>query len=151
MRPESRPGYSLIELVVVLAVVAVLLGLSVPRVGGAADRTATRAAARELMSAFAAARDYAIARRTGVAVMLDSVGGTVTIAASGQVLSARQLRLLYGVRLSTSRDSMAFDARGVGRGAANLRVVVRRGGASDTVSLSRLGRVRRSGALVSGG
>jgi hypothetical protein len=37
---------------------------------------------------------------------------------------------------------MAFGASGLGYGAANLRVVVRRGAASETVYVSRLGRVR---------
>ena len=134
----------------VVAVVAVLLGLAVPRIGRVRDHTATRSAARELAASFSTARDLAIARRSAVAVLLDTVGGSVSISASGQVLSERRLGLLYGVRLSATRDSMAFDARGVGRGAANLRVVLRRGAASDTVFLSRLGRVRRAAGFISG-
>jgi hypothetical protein len=49
---------------------------------------------------------------------------------------------LYGVRLEPSRDSMAYAPSGLGWGGANLRVVVRRGAAADTVVVSRLGRVR---------
>lgn len=131
-----------------MVVVGLLLALVVPRIGAAADRTATRSAARELQAAFSSARDLAIARRASVAVLLDTVEGRVTVSAAGEVLSERRLRLLYGVRLSVTRDSMAYDPRGVGRGAANLRVIVRRGGASDSVSLSRLGRVRRSGVAT---
>jgi hypothetical protein len=37
---------------------------------------------------------------------------------------------------------MAFDARGIGIGVANLSMVVRRGAATDTLFVSRLGRVR---------
>jgi hypothetical protein len=47
------------------------------------------------------------------------------------------------VRLSTSRDSIAFDVRGLGYGAANLTLVARRGSAAETLVVSRLGRVRR--------
>jgi hypothetical protein len=57
-------------------------------------------------------------------------------------LLRRDLRSVFGVRLSASRDSMAYDARGLGLGAANLSLVIRRGAAAETVFVSRLGRVR---------
>ena len=44
--------------------------------------------------------------------------------------------------VATNRDSMVYDARGIGYGASNLSVVIRRGRAVDTVVVSRLGRVR---------
>jgi hypothetical protein len=53
------------------------------------------------------------------------------------------VQALYGVRVTASRDSMAYDARGLGYGAANLSVVVHRGRVAETVYVSRLGRVRR--------
>jgi hypothetical protein len=37
---------------------------------------------------------------------------------------------------------MAFDARGLGVGAANLSLVARRGRFADTLFVSRLGRLR---------
>jgi hypothetical protein len=46
------------------------------------------------------------------------------------------------VRLAATRDSMAYLPLGLGYGAANLRAVLTRGRASDTVFVSRLGRVR---------
>ena len=58
------------------------------------------------------------------------------------MLLRRDLAIGYGVRISASRDSMAFDARGLGMGAANLSLVARRGRAVDTLFLSRLGRIR---------
>ena len=48
------------------------------------------------------------------------------------MLARRDLRT-FGIRLSASRDSMAFDARGVGMGAANLSLILRRGRAADTL------------------
>jgi hypothetical protein len=46
------------------------------------------------------------------------------------------------VSLGTTRDSIVFDARGLGYGAANLTLVARRGSAAETLVVSRLGRVR---------
>jgi hypothetical protein len=38
---------------------------------------------------------------------------------------------------------MAYSASGLGFGAANMRVIVSRGASADTITVSRLGRVRR--------
>jgi hypothetical protein len=77
-----------------------------------------------------------------VAVFIDTVRGTLTANADSALALHRDLATLYGVRLRASRDSTAFDARGMGAGAANLSIIVGRGRAVDTVFLSRLGRVR---------
>ena len=49
----------------------------------------------------------------------------------------------HGVTLSATRDSMAYAPNGLGYGASNLSIIVRRGAVTDTVVVSRLGRVRR--------
>jgi hypothetical protein len=49
------------------------------------------------------------------------------------------------VALEATRDSLAYGPDGLGVGAANLRLVLRRGAAADTLSVSRLGRVRTGG------
>jgi hypothetical protein len=49
------------------------------------------------------------------------------------------------VALEATRDSLAYGPDGLGVGAANLRLVLRRGAAADTLSVSRLGRVRAGG------
>jgi hypothetical protein len=38
---------------------------------------------------------------------------------------------------------MSYTALGIGFGAANLRVIVSRGASADTITVSRLGRVKR--------
>ena len=49
----------------------------------------------------------------------------------------------HGVMLSASRDSMAYAPNGLGYGAANLTIILRRGESAETIFVSRLGRVRR--------
>jgi prepilin-type N-terminal cleavage/methylation domain-containing protein len=134
-------GFTLPELLVVLLLVSIVLGLAFVRLGAAADRAAVRAAVSEAASVFLSARNAAIYRRAPVAVRIDTLSGLLLTRADTLVLRRRDLRAL-GVRLSASRDSMAFDGRGLGVGAANLSLVVRRGKAVDTLFLSRLGRVR---------
>ena len=143
VRPGRRRGaFTLAEMVVVLLVVGVLLGLVFSRIGPATDRSAVRAAAMDAAAVFGAARNAAVYRRAVVAVVIDTARGTLVAHSDSTVLLRRDLRSSYGVQLSTSRDSMAFDARGLGLGLANLSLVARRGAAVDTVFISRLGRVR---------
>lgn len=143
VRMHLRRAVTLLELLVVIAIAAVLGALALPRLRGVADRGAARGAATELSALFGEARDRALAGRRSVAVLVDTATGGIALSAGGTTLVRRSLGAGYGVRLSATRDSMAYDGRGLGFGAANLTVVARRGGAAETVSVSRLGRVRR--------
>jgi prepilin-type N-terminal cleavage/methylation domain-containing protein len=137
-----RTGVTLAELLVVVAMMAIVLGYASLRLAQAADRTAVRSAVAEATTAFNGARQAAITRQGPVAVLIDTVSLRLNIVADSQVLRSRDLGAEYGVRLGSTRDSMAYDARGLGLGAANLSLVVRRGRAAETVFVSRLGRVR---------
>ena len=139
--PTRAPGFTLPELLVVLLMVSIVVGLAFVRLGAAADRAAVRAAVSDAASVFIRARNSAIYRRAPVAVRIDTLSGLLLTRADSIVLRRRDLKA-FGVHLSASRDSMAFDGRGLGVGAANLSLVVRRGQAADTLFLSRLGRVR---------
>ena len=139
---ETR-GFTVAELLVVLVIVAVLLGLAAPRLAATLDRAAVRAAVSEMTTAFAVARQSAIHARAAVAVQIDTTMSTISVQSGAEQLLRRDLRAAHSVRLSVTRDSMAYDARGLGIGAANLSVVARRGHAVETLFVSRLGRVRR--------
>ena len=134
-------GFTLPELLVVLLLASIVLGLAFVRLGAAADRAAVRAAVSDAASVFIGARNAAIYRRAPVAVHVDTLSALLVTRADSIVLRRRDLHA-FGVHLSASRDSMAFDGRGLGVGAANLSLVVRRGRAVDTLFVSRLGRVR---------
>ena len=134
-------AFTLPELLVVLLVVSIGLGFAFVRLGAAADRAAVRAAVSDAAGVFIGAREAAIYRRAPVAVHIDTLSALLVTRADTVLLRQRDLRA-FGVHLSASRDSMAFDGRGLGVGAANLSLVVRRGRAVDTLFLSRLGRVR---------
>jgi hypothetical protein len=117
--------------------------MSFPRFRGYRDRIAVDAATTSTMSLLATARHAALRRATVTAVRLDTLSGVVLIVAGADTLERRPLGAVHGVRLATSRDSIAFGASGLGHGAANSRIVITRGAAGDTISVSRLGRARR--------
>jgi type IV fimbrial biogenesis protein FimT len=146
MPPPPRPprrGVTLVELLVALAIAGVLATLTLGGLRAAADREAVRAAAAEVRAAFAAARTLAVARGARAAVRIDTVGGRVVVHAGADTVWRAAPGASHRVRLAASRDSMAYaGGSGLGHGAANLRVVVRRAAAAETVVVSRAGRVR---------
>jgi prepilin-type N-terminal cleavage/methylation domain-containing protein len=135
-------GFSLAELLIVLVIAGVLLLLALPRLSAVLDGFAVRSAATELVAVFGTARQVAIQQRRRVAVVVDTAHGVVRVTGEQLVLE-RAVQSLYGVRLAATRDSMAYDARGLGYGAANLSIVAHRGRVAETLYVSRLGRVRR--------
>jgi len=136
------PGHSLPELVVVLAIMAVLAGLAAPRVAHAVDVAAVHSASHVVASVLAGARRAALQRGERVAVVIDSTSGIVRAGPADRPLLVGVIGAATGAILSASRDSIAFGPTGLGYGAANTSIIVRRGGAADTVVVSREGRVR---------
>lgn len=137
-----RAGTTLPELLVVVALVALISGFVFAPFKRGFDRLKTRAAAREAMGAFYTARAAAIARAERTAVRLDERRSSVTVTAGRDTLMTRPVGSEHGVSMSATRDSMAFFSDGLGVGGANLRVIFTRGAAADTVIASREGRVK---------
>jgi prepilin-type N-terminal cleavage/methylation domain-containing protein len=138
-----RAGHTLVELSLVLTVIGLVSMIAVHEATLYLDRVAVRSAVAEAAALVARARDEALAQRALVSLRIDTVAATVALSARGEQLTQHALGHAHGVRLSTSRDSIAFDVRGLGYGAANLTLVARRGSAAETLVVSRLGRVRR--------
>jgi prepilin-type N-terminal cleavage/methylation domain-containing protein len=138
----SRSGVTLVELCLVLTLVAILASIATRQVARYLDRAAARAAVAEGASVVLRARDEAMAQRTPVSVRFDTLAATLELSEQGVVLSRAALGHAHGVTLSSTRDSLTYDVRGLGYGAANLTMIVRRGAAAESLVVSRLGRVR---------
>lgn len=141
-RPSRRRAFTLLETTVVLAIAGILLALAVPRFRELHDVSAVRGAMAELGGQFELARQTAVARRTAAAVVLDTAAGTVEVRSGGIRLSRRRLKDIYGIVLASNRDSAVYDARGFGFGVTNLTLTVRRARFVDTLTMSRLGRIK---------
>ena len=138
-----RRGTTLPELVIVLVVVGILGAIAVVRASSLRDRLSVRAASAEVVSAFAFARRWAVTRASRTAVGIDTSDASLIVRSYGDTVAFRRLGRSHGVALSATRDSMAYAPNGLGYGASNLSIVVRRGATADTIVVSRLGRVRR--------
>jgi prepilin-type N-terminal cleavage/methylation domain-containing protein len=137
-----RSAFTLIEITVSLCILSILSAIAVPRAGSFLDAMRVRGAVMEIESLLSTARHLAIARGAQITVEIDSTRTTIAVSAGEDTLRKAEIGLEHDVRFSTTRARMVYSATGVGYGAANLSVVVRRNSAVDTVVVSRLGRVR---------
>lgn len=145
---RNREGTTLPELLVVLAILAIVATMTMPRVGRALDVYATRAARDALAAAVGRARVLAIARGSAI-VRLDAPARTLEIRspAGGAAAETLPLSSLFGVSCELDGSPAAvvalhFDALGIGR-FSNYTLRCHRNGQEARLTLSSYGRPRR--------
>jgi prepilin-type N-terminal cleavage/methylation domain-containing protein len=143
---SNHPGVTLIELLAVMLLLAVLLGMSVPRFGRWRDAVAVGGARDELAARLAWTR-IAAASQGGAALILDVPGGRYRVElADGARAVEADLGARFGVVVETPgvQDSVVlrYDALGIGR-MTGRTVQVRRGDAVAGLTVSPYGRYRR--------
>ena len=138
----TRHAFTVIELTVTVCILCVLSAIAMPLAGKLLDRVRVRGAVVEVQSLFSAARHIAIARSSQTTVEVDTLAQTIYVTVGADTLRKREIGAEHGVRLTASRVRMSYSATGIGYGAANLSVSVRRNDSVDTVFVSRLGRLR---------
>jgi hypothetical protein len=106
------------------------------------DRVSVKGATQDVVLALSAARAAASRRGAYASFVADTKTGHLRVVSGGETLLDRDILHMRGVRLEASRESVTFAPGGLGWGAANTTVIVSRGTRSDTVVMSRLGRVR---------
>lgn len=137
-----RRGTTIVELALTLAVLGVLTSIAVPRAATLVDRVSVRGATQDVVLALAAARAASSRRGAYASFVADTRTGHLRVVSGGETLFDRDELHTRGVKLEASRESVTFAPGGLGWGAANTTVIVSRGTRSDTIVMSRLGRVR---------
>lgn len=157
-RLSNRPGFTMIEIFVVIAILAVIYVMIGPRIAELRSRSSLRAARQELSSAIAAARAAALQKGKTATLTLASNTATVTVLSG---LAGGSVQILGPIRfdktlnstltaLSGAPTSIAFDARGlvspVPTGISKYRLA--NGVYADTVCVSAAGIILPRGCTL---
>jgi len=107
-RPGAEAGFTLIELIVVIAVMGLMIAMISSRNAPVSPATHARAAAREIAGAMRSARTEAIMTNRSVAFTVDAAGNRYWWGKRQAQLLSPDLR----VALMTHREQMVNDAMG---------------------------------------
>jgi len=137
-----RNAHTLWELLAALTIVSTLAAIAAPPALRSRDRATARAAATTLRSTLASARDASLAHASAALVVVDATLATVTVIVDRDTVLRHALMGDFRSRLTASRDTIRFGPTGRAFGASNTTLVIRAGAAAETVTVSRVGRVR---------
>lgn len=145
---RTRRGYSLLELIIVLALLTIAIGLAYPGARAAADGWAVRAARDATASVLASTRAAAVAHRGAEVLVVQATGDVLTRnRRSDRPLPRLSVMRDWGVTLSSSGAggdtvSIRYDALGIGR-VASRTLRFERGASSAGITVSAYGRIRQ--------
>ena len=107
-----KRGFTVPELLLVLAVAGILLGIAIPQLSQAWDRVQVEAAASHLVAAHQRARIMAIARGLALTLTIDSAALTITPRSETAALWARTRSIAFrGVSRRPSSAGHVFTGR----------------------------------------
>ena len=137
-------GFTLLELIVVTCIAAILMAFWVPRAARLIDWLATERAVRDVTTALAVGRHGAVMRAIRARVAFDS--DTIRIdrlEPQGWVPWWRTPSpASHGVQMEVSNPVVFFGPNGMAWGVSNTKIVLRRGSQAETITMSRVGRVK---------
>ena len=139
-----RRGFTLIEVLIVIVVIGIMAGLAVPRAKKWGDRRAVRRAGNEAALFYYRVRFAAVLK--SATIRIEFAPDLFTAASESPSVSVNVSipgPARHGVRLNVSRSVIRLYPNGLGLGPANTKLVFRRGSAAESLTVSRLGRLKR--------
>jgi prepilin-type N-terminal cleavage/methylation domain-containing protein len=137
-----RYGYTLPEMLLVLAVTGILLGLAIPSLARTLDGIEVDEAASHLMAAHQRARMMAIARGQVLVLSVDSEQVAIYPRGGPAPLWSEPGPAGSRVALEGTPRQFTFLPEGLTLGLSNATLQLSRGASHRTIVISRLGRVR---------
>lgn len=144
MRAESA-GFSLIEILIVVALIAVLAGTAAPIVAEGVRQFAINSAGQQVASTIRTARFQAVARNTGLRVRFNyPAAGQYQVVDTASVAVGDVQLLPTGISFGASTDLDISTAGRVTTAGTPLTIVVTNGTAEHdrTITVSASGRVQ---------
>jgi len=141
---RQTAGFTLIEILIVVGLVAVMAAVTVPTVAGAMDRYYINSAGQQVASTIRTARFQAVARNQNLEVRFDVAPGQYRVFEDGGVTAVGEVQRLP-TRVSFGDGSAAVvDLQPDGRVPTVATITVTNGNAADdrTITVSISGRVQ---------
>jgi prepilin-type N-terminal cleavage/methylation domain-containing protein len=146
----SRQGFSMIEILAVLTIVAILATLAFPRISQWGTRNKASRALNLVATDVSFTRMRAIRGGNSATIRFSNTGYTISVLGTGtavNVLKTVDLTAEYpNIRITTSpatAQSLVYDSRGLFR-SGPTHVVVQTGGVRDSITITALGKVDRA-------
>ncbi|HEU4747236.1 MAG TPA: GspH/FimT family pseudopilin [Gemmatimonadaceae bacterium] len=157
MTIHRQSGFTLLEGIIVMSILAVLSAIGAPTLSESLRKRATSGAADEFVAAHSLARATAVRYGRTAELLMHPSGKKVWIevdtSATGInqraiVWNTRKLDHKIGLEMSSNRTRLCFDARGLAKASAtceagNAQVIFRMNDVADTVNTTVLGKVLR--------
>lgn len=144
MRKRIAVGFTALELMLVICIAGLLMTLWLPRAARLMDWLNTQRALRDMTTALAVARHGAVlqATRARLTIGADSLEIDRLHAGGWEPWWHKPGPASYGVLLRVSNPVVVFGPNGIGWGASNTTIVLTRGSQVETITVSRVGRVK---------
>jgi prepilin-type N-terminal cleavage/methylation domain-containing protein len=156
MRQTNRRGFTMIESLMVVSIIALVAAIGGPKVSSALQRRTTASAADQFVVAHSLTRSTALRYGRVAQLHIDVTGQRfwvdVDTSANGIGQRATIANIRYvsdvGLTMASNRALLCFDARGIASTAAScesgdVKVIFSDGVMADTVSATILGKVLR--------
>lgn len=136
-------GYTLIELMTVLAIIAILAGIVIPNVIGWLPKYRLHSGAEEIRSTLQLARLSAIKENTTATVKFDTANNTFMATLSEQLIKSGKMPPGIAIDSITSPASMVqFDSRGMANESTGNILVKNNQGKTRTIAVNIVGKAK---------
>lgn len=138
-------GVTLPELLCVVAIIGITAAVVTPPLAAALDRVAVSEAADRYAALHETTRQLAMAHAAPARLEIDTARRAVTLSWRGVTgaWDTVDTRALGTAHVAASQPVVAFTPYGYGWGFSNTTIVLSRGGAAETLTVSRTGRLKR--------
>ncbi len=156
MLQMNRPGFTMIESIMVVSIIGIVAAIGGPKVSSALHRRTTSSAADQFVVVHSLTRSTALRYGRIAQLHVDAAGQSfwidVDTSANGIGQRATIANIRYtgeaGLHMASDRSLLCFDARGIASTAGscesgNAKVTFSDGVMADTVSTTILGKVLR--------
>jgi prepilin-type N-terminal cleavage/methylation domain-containing protein len=143
----NRRGFSLIEMLIVVVLIGVISTFAIPMVRRGMEIRRVAGARIAITTMNAKARAVAVQQSRLVRFIIVGNGIRLVsrhpVTGASTVIEQRDLNAVHGVSVTTTRDTLLYDPRGLGLQNSSTTVIVSRpGGYADTVVITALGGIQ---------